>query len=1042
MSSENCIFTRCFYEIALPPLPGSSDPRIGFVLTLLNLRTELPKFIAYFNEKFKTKHEIKAKSEEIYRNLGHNMDHCFPNNDYLRFDFMRDEESINTPPYKQKIYSFLLDQNLNIVSSLSVHFFRDRDGQKFYSKIYDVCVAQNQSGTKILMLEILKRIKPISQFIWLNVLPDNEKAYNLYLDIGFEFVFNNKTDLLDMIYVEKNVISSRNNIFLTNDRKNDINDMVNYKIYRNYINRIGDTLVSALLNDNEQYTNNSISDFMTHVYNFLNPSSEEMDTDEGHILKKNRLSPVLRFTMNNITHFLFINSLVNNISFDQDLFEDFKKKLLDMFTNKNIVIEDLRILFRTLFIIKKPVTIITDIRGRYYYRESMLNLNLFVIINENEITSYPNLSINRSSDIYNIEINNPNEINNIDIHIKNAIYTSYLHSADEIPKICIKISKNIDLDLRTLYYTYNLLPSYSACPYKPNTFVYNIKRFNNINNRLWELDNFNFNNLYVLPNASSLAQPITKDILYKISGCNNLPDSLESYFIQYLDYLNPSMSILIDKKVLFRDIGEGIFLSFLGYLIYRCNVKFIDQMLADNNLNLNLSNRDDVMRWIHMTPFLTLNYYDFDRIKPDLIHNINIFCHTRTIDYMCSNSHGTLLLNQPRRLERGQKLIMYTRPGNLFYMNNLNYNFLSLIFDTNNVQKLFNCIELLNNSNIKVSTFIYQYRDIIEALLANNSYTDSDVFMYTEQYYDHALTYNEEVNYWVNYPIKNSYFYHYLGNFRVNSPTQIVLTDNIDAKINSNFSLNGSYVYFNTYDNNINNRVSGFDFTTKTLTFTENIPVGASRVLISNLIYQFQYRTTREFYNNIVMDSNLYNVCNRLYIINYLDGINDRINDLISNYNQNDQNIYTNNFDTNTNTFNNLSNRLYIILNNVNFRSQSNIPSDAILRKLSGSIIFRKLIEGCPHLHDKRLSIETNTNITLNNFTKRDTHNLHVKEYTNPNITINLSTLLDKKMKYNSFVCCRGVDGVNAPINIPRLAGEIRVRDILTYRKPELDLFF
>jgi hypothetical protein len=895
------------------------------------------------------------------------------------------------------------------------------------------------------MLEILKRIKPISKFIWLNVLPDNERAFNLYLDIGFEFVFNNKTDLLDMIYVDKNIISSRGNLVLTTQRENVINDMVNYKIYRNYINRIQDTLVFALNNTEyklePQTAYQTIRDFMEHVSYFLNPSSEEMDTDEGHILKQNRPPPVLSFSVNNTRHFLFINSLVNNISsFNKDLQNDFEEKLLNVFLNTNIGIEDLKILFRTLFIIKpKPtVTIINeDQQGRYFFSEGLLNLNLFVIINQFEISTYPNININRSSDIYNIEINNPDEINNIDIHIKNAIYRSSLHS--EVPKICIKISKNIALNLRRLYYTYNLLPSYSACPYKPNTFVYNIKRFNNINNRFWELDNFDFNNLYVLPNDTLERQPITKDILATISGCNNLPDSLENYFIQYLDYLNPTRSILINQKVHFPNIGEGIFLSFLGYLIYRCNEKFITKMLVDNNLNLDL-NQNNLMRWIHMTPFLTLNYYDFDRIKPDLIHNINIFCYTRIIDYMCSNSHGSMLTNPPLRLERGQKLIMYTRPGNLFYMSNLNYNFLSLIFDTNNVQKLFNCIELLNNRNIRVSTFINQYRDIIRALLANNSYTDSDVFMYTDQYYDHALLYNEEVTYWVNYPISNPYFYHYLGNFRIKSPKEIELIDNIDtAKINSNFSLDGLYVNFNTDNNDIDNKVSGFDLITRTVTFTKNIPAGATRVLISNLIYQYQYRTTRDLYYNIVMNNSIYNGCNRPHIINYLDGINDEINAVISNSNQN---IYTNNFETNTNTFFSLTNTLYNRLNNLDFRSQSNIPSDETLRELSIVIIFKKIIEGSDHVHDKRLSIETNTNITLNNFTKRDTHNLHVKEYTNPNITINLSTLLDKKMKYNSFICCRGVEGVNVPINIPPLQGEMRVRDILRDRKPELDLFF
>ena len=69
------------------------------------------------------------------------------------------------------------------------------------------------------------------------------------------------------------------------------------------------------------------------------------------------------------------------------------------------------------------------------------------------------------------------------------VYSKLKYLQKGITKICVKISKDITIDLEQLYYVFNLLPSYSASPYKENTFVYNSKRFNNINNTIKENNN-------------------------------------------------------------------------------------------------------------------------------------------------------------------------------------------------------------------------------------------------------------------------------------------------------------------------------------------------------------------------------------------------------------------------------------------------------------------------------------------------------------------------------------------------------------------------
>lgn len=1042
----DCIIRSCFSVIDLPPSPGSTAQRSGLFLTLRNLHDELDRLINYFNSKYGKDYNIQTKAEEIRNNLRHNMSNCFPAESayFLNFNYEADEQSIKSPFY-QKIYAFLLDENLNLISSLTVHFFKDQDGHKYHSKIHDVCVAPNQSGTKILMLNILERIKPISETIWLNVIQSNTNAYNLYLDIGFEFVFNNKTDLLDMIYVEKQSISSRGNDVLFQQRQNIINDMVNYKIYLNYINRIGDKLVPAVRTQyyppqeekqTEEEEKNIIENFMQHVYDFITPNY--MEVEGGYDLKYNRPQPVLVFTKHGKAHYLFINSLVNNIdNFNEDLKVRFEGTLRYILNTRNINNEDLKILFRTLFPIKTTVTItneevhvnpVNSVRT-YNHTEHLLNLNLFVIIDQYEITTYNYQHIVypiTGGDIYNIDIDTLQRIHEIDLYVKYALYH------EQTDKICVKIPKNIDINLRMLYYRYNLLPSYSACPYKPNTFVYNTKRFNNINNRFWELDSFDFNNLYVFPNATLDQQPITKDTLSKISGCINLNDTLENYFVQYLDYLKPSTSSTY--KVYFLpgvpNEGTGIILSFLGYLILQCNKNFIDQMITNNNLTYDLTT-NNIDRWVKITPFLTLNHYNSDSIKPDLIHNINIFCHSRIVNYMSSLCHGSML-SDIRTLERGQKLIMYTRPNNLFYMINLNYNFMTLIFDDNNIQRLFDCIELLSNVHIPIITYFDEYREIIKALLANISHTEGDIYLYTQYYNDHYLLYNEEVMNWVNYPISIGQHLHYEGTYiRVND-RQIRLNGYINPnKINSNFSLDGLYVNFNKSINTTSNRVHAFNLSTLTVTLTEDIgiynPFVTERVIIGTLPYYYRHPSPDSFYDSILSDSH-FNGCNRDLIRNHLV-TNDAS---LTNF------TYSNNFEINNQTYVTLSQNLFNTLRTtVGFPTYFN--NEEQIKNLSYVIIYRKLLEGKNSIHQKPSSIETNNGITFNDFTQRDiTNNAYIKQHISNNSTVNLSTLLDKKLKYNSFICCRGVQG-GAIFNPVQLPGEIRVSDIINRRKVELN---
>ena len=111
---------------------------------------------------------------------------------------------------------------------------------------------------------------------------------------------------------------------------------------------------------------------------------------------------------------------------------------------------------------------------------------------------------------------------------------------------------------------------------------------------------------------------------------------------------------------------------------------------------------------------MTLNFFDYTHIKTGLLNNINIFYNTKLVNFISSHSHGSMTnMNDIQDLERGQKLVLFTKPNTYFYMSNLNYKFLNLISDYNNIQRFFDCIDLLNDDNIPVASYFEKYRDII-----------------------------------------------------------------------------------------------------------------------------------------------------------------------------------------------------------------------------------------------------------------------------------------------------------------------------------------
>jgi len=1037
MSSDNCIFSRCFELIDLPPLNAYSGTRRGYFLTLTSL-DDIPNFILYLNNNGRL-YNPEEKKKEMYQNLQVNMDNCFKNN-FRNHNFINEENTLNKNDqygnnlYK-KIYCFLLDENLHILSSLSVHFFRQNINDKYYAKIYDVCAAPNQTGTKILMLQTLNRIKPISEFIWLNVLIDNHKAYNLYLDIGFEFVYSTvffkyengirmKDNLQDMIYYEKNQISSRGNVFLQEKRSIILNNMWGIKMFENYISKTGETYDTAIemepINFPDDDRKTAIYRYMENVNHFLNPIVEEKSDDiqvegyERHNAKRRTVQPFITLIKDGRPLFIFINSLVNNTNNFNLVKERYREKLEKILLNfSNISYDDLSILLRTQF----PIEMDVQIRYNDMYNPENLKLNLFAVVKDIYIDTYDTLEhfpIPANSNVYDINLNSLDQVNLLDKHIKIALTKG-------IRKICVRIDKSIPITsniLEILYLKYNLLPSFSASPYKAYTFVYNVHRFNNINNTDWDLDSFNLNNLHMLPNITTSKQI---ELMQKITGCG-LDFPLEQYYGEYVHYLN--FTTPSPYKYYYGD-SQCIIFSFFGFLLNKCNAKLMEKILERIGFASNL----DFYTLTRLTPFLTINFADYDNIETLFLYNMNIFCHTRTVNFISSLSHGYMTdINQNNvlDLDRGQKLIMFTNPNEYFYMSLLNNSFIELIMSETRIQRLFDCIDILSNLSIGLTQeFRNQYRDIIDILINNVSLQTNDVIIYTNKYYETRLLYNNEEVKWVNFPTTLYDTPRYNGTFTIVRNTGGVhifrLIGPINQnEINSDFSLNGLFINFNSDINTGNNKVISFNFSTREVTCSEPIPADANNVIIGNLTHAII--EPLHFYKQIIES---FNLPNRSRTIKYLEEID---NDLSFDV------VISKNYEVNNEFMRIKELEIRNVLNTHEFSTISGISDIQTFNRLCAKIVIQKIITNFPAGEPQNtipLFIRTNNLGEIPGFIMSG--NSYVKQYTAQDKTVNLSELISRKLKYNSFVCCRAINNYAGPIN--KLQGEIRLREILQLRR-------
>jgi hypothetical protein len=134
-----------------------------------------------------------------------------------------------------------------------------------------------------------------------------------------------------MIYNKnKKITSSRGDTGLQNIRKSIVNDMFNYKIYRNYINKIDNVPTTALVvksynfkeEERKEKKEEILKTFIEHVYGYLNPTefmeSDEMKT-EGYRTSYETYQPLLIFNKENQLNYLFLNSLVNNENISSEL---------------------------------------------------------------------------------------------------------------------------------------------------------------------------------------------------------------------------------------------------------------------------------------------------------------------------------------------------------------------------------------------------------------------------------------------------------------------------------------------------------------------------------------------------------------------------------------------------------------------------------------------------------------------------------------------------------------------------------------------------
>jgi hypothetical protein len=137
------------------------------------------------------------------------------------------------------------------------------------------------------------------------------------------------------------------------------------------------------------------------------------------------------------------------------------------------------------------------------------------------------------------------------------------------------------------------------------------------------------------------------------------------------------------------------------------------------------------------------------------------------------------------------------------------------------------------------------------------------------------------------------------------------------------------------------------------------------------------------------------------------------------------------NYEFNDNYLNTIVQDIYNKLySHPDFLRNSGISYLATLRGLCMNIVFSKIARDFPLSYTSPLYIKTNEIGQIPNFIMSGSS--YVKQYRATNkTTIPLSSLIDLKLKYNSFICCRGITNHVGPLNLQRLSGEIRVGELL-----------
>lgn len=962
--------------------------------------------------------------------------------------------------FEKKCYAFIFDNHLKLQSSLSFwlccdikidlsSLFDETINNYYMIKIHDVC-ANVPGYTKILMKYLVRDfliIKWPNSIIWLNVdaFADDrtKKAYNLYLDVGFEFIINSETKFIDMIY-------NKNNPFLTSnnpDYKNIVDartkNLINIMFYKN------DNFISGLPITNTNVSNDFIlsskqdvvfvsslksklhsttSDFISNVNEYLQESKEE--SKESKEIK----CPVMSLSYDNTDYFLYLNSLIHNEQFNYNEAEEKINEINRQFNHRGLT--NTLILLRTSFAselkyegFKFNKFIITS--------DTNHKTKNFSIIKENEYFVY----INEYGQKVDIKINNLNDITIIKptlindiIYLDNVVkYLNFLN----IQMIILDVTDLTITDdyLKYLYFKYNFVLTYQGETKK--VYPYNNKRFNNIKYVYFEIDNFSINTLFANPFEPISKQPISIDNLNKIFTC---PYTLETYYLNYLEYTKLNIK---ENKVFFAGYPFHLEFTFFGYILFTCENTVCKQILEYFNiLSCSTSKFNQNINYeyvINLSYFITLNFYNMQRsnkyFNNDLIFNLNILKVTKNVNMLQSLSHGEII-QSTQKLLKGQKLLMYTSVNSYFNFGLLSPNFINNIF--NNLDRFFYCIDLLIDTKFSKKFIIDNFPNELSAMFSTIANPNSNIVIYTDEYHDHMLTYTNETACWTkDYPLEIDQSYE--GSFTLVSPNSIILTGNVSPVLmNSRFSIIGKKINFNIDTNDTNNFVTNFNIIDNTVTFS--IPLNqiqqnnATSVLISNPTHTVNPMNLENLYSNFF--SNI--------------GINP-IDDMKTFFNRNEYKLqHIINRHKQLSTKNYKENDKYLELIKTEFMKETQIdslyntvfsqPMETITQFfLKNSFITYNVLSILDYQYIYPIGITSNADNEIQKLLPDLEQNINspVAKYTTKNTRqYSMKDIISKNnYKYNSFLCCRGASiGSSFPQNNTSLLGEINLRDILIDR--------